>query len=87
MINVDWLSASTSVRVGGAVLLLQYLSFSPVVSIQFANLPAHRKRGPEPEERSQTLLTNKNHGYITKYTPLRKIRGAPKNETTTIALI
>jgi hypothetical protein len=42
----------------------------PAVGVPSAKAPANRKQAPVPEEMSQTLLTNKKQGKITKHTLL-----------------
>jgi hypothetical protein len=59
-ITVDWLAACIALIVVGAVFVMY-----PGIGVQFAQSASQWEAGePIPEEMSQNLLTNKNHGNL-----------------------
>jgi hypothetical protein len=56
---LDWLAACIALRVVDAVFVI-----SSGVGVQFAKSSSQWEAKAEPEEMSQTLLTNKNQGNL-----------------------
>ncbi len=62
MTKVDWLAAGASLGVSGLLLVRFPCHWRTRYRPQ--NLLANGKQGPVPEERCQTLLTNKKQGKM-----------------------